>query len=123
MTIRETPVIKPVTHSITIRGKRISYQVVGDGEPMILVHGLSGSRLWWIRNIPQLAQQYRLYLVDLPGFGTLHFPNARFELAKAPSWLLTWMEMLNLRRAHFIGHSMGGYICARIAAARPEVVS
>jgi pimeloyl-ACP methyl ester carboxylesterase len=94
---------------------------VGEGEPIILVHGLSASSLWWKRNIPALSQQYRLYLVDLPGFGSLGYAHS-FALKHAAGWLLMWMEGIGLQKAHFIGHSMGGYICLWIAAHHPEKV-
>lgn len=108
---------------IQVGGRPVRYQVVGEGEPIILVHGLSASTLWWRRNIPSLAQHYRLYLVDLPGFGSMHFPRARFDLTDAANWLLKWMEAIGLKRAHFIGHSMGGYISLWLAAHHPEVVA
>lgn len=107
---------------VLIEGQRVSYRVAGKGDPVILVHGLSASSLWWQRNVPSLAQRYRVYLVDLPGFGTTHYPRSQFALKKAGIWLLRWMEAVELERAHFIGHSMGGYICMWIASHRPEVV-
>jgi pimeloyl-ACP methyl ester carboxylesterase len=109
--------------SIEVEGRQVQYKVVGEGEPVVLVHGLSASSLWWKRNIPALAQQYRLYLVDLPGFGSLGYARHRFILTHAAAWLLRWMEGVGLQQAHFIGHSMGGYICLWIAAHHPEKVS
>jgi pimeloyl-ACP methyl ester carboxylesterase len=109
--------------SIEVEGRQVQYKVVGEGEPIILVHGLSASSLWWKRNIPALSQQYRLYIVDLPGFGSLGYARHRFVLKHAAAWLLKWMEGVGLQRSHFIGHSMGGYICLWIAAHHPEKVS
>jgi pimeloyl-ACP methyl ester carboxylesterase len=92
---------------------------------VVLVHGLSGSWRWWGRNVAALAARHRVYLVDLPGFGTgrgLGAPLRRFVLAEASSWLLGWMEAVGLDRASLVGHSMGGFICARISAREPERV-
>ncbi len=108
---------------VQVSGHRVRYLVAGEGEPVILVHGLSASTHWWIRNVPELSRHYRVYLIDLPGFGAMHFPQSRFMLTNAASWLLSWMEAVGLKRAHFIGHSMGGYICMWIAAHSPEAVS
>jgi pimeloyl-ACP methyl ester carboxylesterase len=96
--------------------------MAGRGEPVILVHGLSGSTRWWSRNIPVLAERYSVYLLDLPGFGAMRRLHRRFVLAEAASWLSAWMEAVGLQRAHLVGHSMGGYVCVRLAARRPEVV-
>lgn len=99
------------------------YKVIGEGAPVVLVHGLSGSSLWWKRNIPALASSYRLYLVDLPGFGSMASPFARFELKDASAWLFRWMQTVGIAQAHLIGHSMGGYICLQVAARHPAAVS
>ena len=86
------------------------------GEPVVLVHGLSGSTRWWSRNIPALAEHYSVYLLDLPGFGAMRRLRRRFVLAEAASWLSAWMEAVGLDSAHLVGHSMGGYVCVRLAA-------
>ena len=67
-------------HEIQVGHQTVYYQVVGQGEPIILVHGLSGSSRWWVRNIPALAEHYRLYLLDLPGFGTMRRYRQRLAL-------------------------------------------
>ncbi len=114
---------KPSQHSITVGNACIHYQTIGEeGEPVVLVHGLSGSTLWWRRNVQSLAQHYKLYLVDLPGFGTRSRRRGRFALKQASDWLFAWLTAMGITRAHFIGHSMGGYICMEIAARHPEVV-
>ncbi len=107
---------------VCVNGRPVRYGVVGAGEPVILVHGLAASARWWRRNIPALAARHQVYLVDLPGFGALHRHRPRLVLAEAATWLLAWMGAAGLREAHLVGHSMGGYICLRLAASRPEAV-
>lgn len=103
-------------------GYSVRYEIAGRGEPVVLVHGLSGSTRWWSRNIPALAERYSVYLLDLPGFGAMRSLRSRFVLAEAASWLSAWMEAVGLESAHLVGHSMGGYVCVRLAARGPEVV-
>ena len=107
---------------VRVGGYPVRYEVAGEGEPVVLVHGLSGSTRWWSRNVGALSERYRVHLVNLPGFGAARRSGPRFVLAEAPSWLLAWMEAVGLERAHLVGHSMGGYLCLRLAASRPEVV-
>jgi len=72
--------------------------------------------------VQAIAERYRVYLVDLPGFGTMRRSRRRFVLAEAASWLSEWMDAVGLERAHLVGHSMGGCICLHLAASRPEAV-
>ena len=108
--------INVTRHEIQVGHQTLSYQVVGQGEPIILIHGLSGSSRWWMRNIRALAEHYRLYLIDLPGFGTMR----RFALDEVASGIVLWVEAVGIKQAHLVGHSMGRYICLWIAAHHPE---
>jgi pimeloyl-ACP methyl ester carboxylesterase len=114
--------VKIVRRTIQVNGQMIAYQIAGAGDPIILVHGLSGSTRWWVRNVPALAQHYSVYLIDLPGFGAMRRAYPHFVLNNAGGWLLAWMKAVGIQQAHFIGHSMGGYICIKIAAQHPEVM-
>jgi pimeloyl-ACP methyl ester carboxylesterase len=105
-----------------VGGWPISYEAAGEGEPVVFVHGLSGSTRWWYRNVRTIAERHRIYLVDLPGFGTMRSLRGRFVLAETATWLSEWMEAAGLERAHLVGHSMGGYASVRLAASRPELV-
>ena len=118
----QEPTIKLAKREITLEEQTIYYQVTGEGEPIILIHGLSGSSRWWVRNVPALAMHYQVYLIDLPGFGSMHRYSGRFLLNEVAAYIVTWMEALGIRQAHLVGHSMGGYICMWIAAHKPDLV-
>ena len=107
-----------------VLGTPTSYTAWGPAdakEAVVLVHGLSGSTSWWSRNVAALAGRYRVYAVDLPGFG-LARRNRTVRLAGAPSWLQVWMRSAGIGRAHLVAHSMGGLIALRLAAERPDLV-
>lgn len=95
----------------------IHYEVRGAGEPLVLIHGLSGSTRWWGKNIDVLAEHYCVYTVDLMGFGRSR--SQRFVLHESAHLLIKWMDRLGIDRASLMGHSMGGYIAAHIAATIP----
>lgn len=107
---------------VRVEGIEVAYQECGSGEPVVLVHGLSGSTLWWSRNIAALAQRYRVITLDLPGFGSLRRHGDRFALESAALWLRAFLAAAGVRRPYLIGHSMGGYICLRLAAEEPQLV-
>jgi pimeloyl-ACP methyl ester carboxylesterase len=99
----------------------IHYQVAGAGQPLVLIHGLSGSSRWWSRNIEALARHFRLYVVDLVGFGASRNGHP-FVLAEAAGYLARWLRLLGIEQAAVVGHSMGGFIAADLAAEQPELV-
>ncbi|RYD68955.1 MAG: hypothetical protein EOP84_29400, partial [Verrucomicrobiaceae bacterium] len=43
----------------------VRYLVAGEGTPVVLIHGLSGSVRWWLHNVPALAKHHRVYALDL----------------------------------------------------------
>ncbi len=99
----------------------IYYQVVGAGPPLVLVHGLSGSTRWWARNVEPLARRFRVYIIDLIGFGSSR-DGEPFVLSRASEHLAGWIDHLGIERASIVGHSMGGFISADLAADHPDRV-
>jgi pimeloyl-ACP methyl ester carboxylesterase len=108
--------------TIQVSGLPIHYEVAGEGEPVVLVHGLSESTRLWYRNVPELAKQYRVYLVDLPGFGAMRKAHQHFDLPESGSWLHNWMQAVGLEEANLVGHSMGGYVVMALTTLQPQKV-
>lgn len=107
---------------VLVRGQRVRYQVVGSGEPVVLLHGLAGSIRWWRRNVAALAAHHTVYLVNLPGFGSFRRQGLRFTLADGAAWIGDWIDATGIGPCHIVAHSMGGYLTIRLAAARPDIV-
>lgn len=107
--------------SVRVGGAWIRWRAAGAGPPLVLVHGLAGSWRWWRRLLPALAAEHRVHLLDLPGFGGLPRPR-RFALDGTVDWLAAWLDAARVEPADVIGHSLGGLLCARLAARRPEAV-
>ena len=100
---------------------RIYYEVTGNGEPLILIHGLCASRRWWRKNVQVLARHFRVYTVDLIGFGKSKTTQG-FVLNAAAAALHEWMVEMKIAHARVIGHSMGGRIAAELAVDFPHCV-
>lgn len=100
---------------------KIYYETVGAGPPLILVHGLGGSRRWWRKNLEALAAHFTVYTVDLIGFGKSR-DGHRFVLNEAADALYEWLNALGLEHVTLIGHSMGGRIGAELAVDHPGSV-
>jgi pimeloyl-ACP methyl ester carboxylesterase len=56
------------------RGNKINYAVAGCGKPLILIHGFGGNAGHFARLIPYLAENHRVYAIDLLGFGASDKP-------------------------------------------------
>jgi pimeloyl-ACP methyl ester carboxylesterase len=105
---------------VRVGSATIYAEISGVGQPLLLVHGLGGSTRWWARNVPALARSYRVHVVDLPGFGGSR--RQRVALHETAGLLVSWMDQLGLARASIVGHSMGGFISAQLAAQFPDRV-
>jgi pimeloyl-ACP methyl ester carboxylesterase len=81
--------------------------------PIVFVHGLAASSRWW-RAVPPLLGGHETRLLDLPRFGR------RFRPHGATEWLAAELEPD--APVVLVGHSMGGLVCASLAAERPELV-
>lgn len=104
------------TREILVDEARIVYRVVGEGETVVLVHGLSGSWRWWEPVLAPLAERRRVHVLDLPRLGR------RLPADELTGWLGRCLEAAGLERVDLIGHSLGGLIAAELAAAQPHCV-
>ncbi|ACO46065.1 putative hydrolase or acyltransferase [Deinococcus deserti VCD115] len=96
-------------------------QKTGDGPPVVLIHGLSGSSRWWRRNIPALSREHQVFVLDLVGYGRAWRQRA-LSVQAASQLIADWLETEDLSDVTLIGHSMGGHIALRAAALAPERV-
>lgn len=93
-----------------------------EGEPVVLLHGLSGSSRWWRRNVPALARGARVVVPDVIGFGRTRVRGKLPPIGEIADLLAGWMDRLALGPVDLIGHSMGGQISVHLAARHPDRV-
>jgi pimeloyl-ACP methyl ester carboxylesterase len=92
-----------------------------NNPPIILIHGAGGTRLYWPPEIRRLPG-YRVYALDLPGHGKSSQSDGHQTIEEYSHILFEWMEIIHLRRAVVVGHSMGGAIALSMAIQHPEQV-
>ena len=92
-----------------LAGYKLAYQRLGQGEPVLLVHGITTYSFIWRRIIPQLSWEYDVIAVDLLGCGNSDKPlDVPYSLRQHAEILLEFTRHLGLERFHFIGHDVGG---------------
>jgi pimeloyl-ACP methyl ester carboxylesterase len=91
-------------------------------QPLVFVHGLSGSWPNWLEQLPVFAAQRRVVTLDLPGFGHSPMPAEQISIAGYARLLDRLLGELGIDAAVLVGNSMGGFIAAELAIAFPQRV-
>ena len=91
-----------------------------DGPPILFIHGWSHNLSVWDDQVPAFKTRYRVVRYDSRGFGrSTGFADESAE----PHDLLVLLEALHVKRAYIVGHSRGGSVALRFAAAYPNRVA
>lgn len=106
-------------YSITINGKKLSYNISGKGRPVVLLHGYLETKELWDEIALKLSEKYSVICPDLPGQGESEplFNQTIESMAMAVNGLL---EYLNIGKVNLFGHSMGGYVTLVFAELFPD---
>jgi pimeloyl-ACP methyl ester carboxylesterase len=107
---------------IDVVGARTNYAEIGEGPPLLFVHGLSGCLQNWLENIPHFARTHRAIAVDLPGFGSSPLPPWEISIPAFGRFLHDFCERIGVERCSLVGNSMGGFIASELAISEPERV-
>ena len=101
---------------------RSAYAVEGEGEPLFLIHGIGASRASFAGLVPHLKRDFRVISYDLRGHGASPVPKPPYTLDDLVEDLEALRRELNIDRAHFAGHSLGGMIGPAYARKYPQHV-
>ncbi|HEX3692316.1 MAG TPA: alpha/beta hydrolase [Solirubrobacteraceae bacterium] len=107
---------------VTVAGRPVNVIELGEGPPIVFVHGLSGSWPNWLEQLPVLAAEHRVIAMDLPGFGHSPMPNETITISLYARILDELLQTLGVSAATLVGNSMGGFVCTELAIAFPQRV-
>lgn len=108
---------------IQIDSYNIHYLQAGtSNKNLILLHGFALSCDIWLQNIDKLSQNYTVIALDIIGFGKSDVPKKEISVDFLPQFIFHFLNKLNIAKATFIGHSMGGMISLWIAINYPKIV-
>jgi len=123
--LRGVPTVRLSTHRIRLAdGHSIQAIVAGRGMPLVVVHGFAAEGLLYAQSLSRLVSMgFKVVAIDTAGHGgTAVLPNDGLELAAYCRLLGRVVDELGIRRAVYVGHSMGGRLVTELAAADPDRV-
>jgi 3-oxoadipate enol-lactonase len=101
-------------------GEKIYAEATGDGEPIVLCHGLGGNHAIWWQQIDAFAQRHCVLTWDQRGFGNSTAHSGRTGIDEAAGDLIAVLDALQVSRAHFVGQSMGAFVALRAVLNHPD---
>jgi pimeloyl-ACP methyl ester carboxylesterase len=105
---------------VELPGASVNYVEMGEGDPIVFVHGISGSWQNWLENLPHFARTHRVIALDLPGFGRSPMPSWPIDLPAYGRLLHDFCEKVGVGSgAALVGNSLGGFVGAEAASAVP----
>jgi pimeloyl-ACP methyl ester carboxylesterase len=109
--------------AVLANGLKIAYERVGDGPPLVFVHGAAEDGRVWQRQLVALADEFTVVAWDEPGAGRSSDLPADFDLAGYANCLAGLIEALALGPAHVAGLSWGGTVALELYRHHPGLVA
>lgn len=115
------PMHEATLHRLRIDGHELAYHRQGQGDPVLLVHGITTYSFIWRRLFPLLARHHDVVAVDLLSCGDSDKPlEVSYSVAAHAERLDAFTQALGFRPFSFIGHDIGGGIAQRFAVMHPD---
>lgn len=102
----------------------LSYQILGNGRPVIMIHGFPNNHTAWLPKAEILAKEFKVILPDLYGAGqSPEYNEGELSITIMAAGILEIIEKENLGKTVIIGHSMGGYTTMACLEKFPEKIA
>jgi pimeloyl-ACP methyl ester carboxylesterase len=109
-------------NQILHKNTKISYSDSGKGNAIILLHGFLENQTMWQDLVPELSTKHRIITIDLLGHGETECLGYVHTMEDNADIVQAVLSKLRIRKATFVGHSMGGYVALAFAELFPEKV-
>jgi pimeloyl-ACP methyl ester carboxylesterase len=106
-----------------VNGVELHYEITGEGEPLLWLHGFLGAGGDWKHVFPAVPDGYRLIAPDLRGHGASRHPAGEFTFRQAAADVLGLLDHLRIERVKAIGVSGGGIVLLHAATSRPRAIT
>jgi len=109
----------PPGQTVTINGMQMYYVLAGQGEPLVLLHGYTGSSNDWVLFFDDLVREHQLVIPDLRGHGRSTNPAGELTFRQAARDVFALLDHLGIECFKVIGLSFGGDILLHLATQQP----
>ena len=108
-----------------INGVNLNYEVAGQGEVVVFLHGMTGSTRDWANQIPALSSKYRVVALDHRGHGQSAAPTREEEYSMQifANDVFGLLTSLNIKKCCLVGHSLGGFIALEFALKHQDMLA
>jgi pimeloyl-ACP methyl ester carboxylesterase len=110
-------------HTVYVKDQVMAYLDLGQGQPVILLHGFGGSMWQWEHQQRPLSAEFRLITPDLIGSGLSAKPDIEYLPEQMLDYFVGFMDALHIQKAALVGNSMGAGLAIGMALAYPNRVS
>lgn len=112
------------TKYVTVEGHQIAYQEMGQGTPLLLIHGIPTNKFLWRNVMPKLASKYRVIAPDLLNFGESDMPsNTDVSINAQCRIMCKFIEELGISKVNIAAHDIGGGVAQLMAVNHPDKVN
>ncbi|HEX3733859.1 MAG TPA: alpha/beta fold hydrolase [Solirubrobacterales bacterium] len=105
---------------VELPGSSVNYVELGEGEPIVFVHGLAGCWQNWLETLPHCGRNHRAIALDLPGFGASPMPSWKVDMPAYGRLIHDFCEKLGIEGGTLVGNSMGGFVALEAATTTPQ---
>ncbi|MGE3934547.1 MAG: alpha/beta fold hydrolase [Rhodospirillaceae bacterium] len=105
--------------SITVSGCKVNLYRGGEGPPLLFLHGGAGNAAW-MPFMSRLSDRFDVIAPSHPGFDASDTPDWLDSMSDLAMFYLDFLEAMDLRGVHLVGHSLGGWLAAEVAVRSSE---
>jgi 3-oxoadipate enol-lactonase len=101
---------------------KMNYQVTGDGQPLVFIHGLGSSGRDWEYQVEYFSMKYKVITMDLRGHGNSEKPIGPYSMTQFANDIAGLLKSLQVGSAHVVGLSLGGGVSFQLVLDHPDMV-
>lgn len=110
---------------ISTNGITYYVEVVGEGRPVVFLHGFTGNSASWHQPTKMIKNEFQCVFIDLIGHGKTDSPadTSRYQIEKVAKDIIHILNVLNISQTHLVGYSMGGRVALATSILYPSRIS